>query len=106
MFHNEINYLAYHVSKEGIQPSKENLKGVAEFALPQTYTEIKAFLGLVGHYWQFIKGFAWVAQPLHEHLSRKGACKENKHVILTSDTQAACEMLKKACLESPCVDFC
>ena len=38
-FHNEINYLAHHVSKEGVQPSKENLKAVAEFAPHQTYTE-------------------------------------------------------------------
>ena len=49
-FCNETNYLAHHISKEGIQPSKENLKTVAEFALPQTSTEIKAFLGLVGQY--------------------------------------------------------
>ena len=38
-FHNEINYLAHHVSKEGVLPSK-NLKAVAEFTLPQTYKEI------------------------------------------------------------------
>ena len=47
-FQNEINYLAHHVSKKGVQPSKENLKTVAEFAPPQTYTEIRALLGLVG----------------------------------------------------------
>ena len=62
-FCNEINYVAHHVSKEGVQPSKENLKAVAEFVLPQNYTRIQAFLGLVGHYWQFSKGFAHVAQP-------------------------------------------
>ena len=39
-FCNEINYLGHHVSKEGIQSSKENLKAVAEFTPPQTYTEI------------------------------------------------------------------
>ena len=39
-FHSEINYLAHHVSKEGIQPSKENLKAVAELTPPQTYTKI------------------------------------------------------------------
>ena len=68
-FWDEINYMAHHVSKEGMQHSKENLKVVAEFTLPQTYTKIRAFLGLVGHYRQFIKGFAHVVQPLHKHLS-------------------------------------
>ena len=62
-FQNEINYLAHHISKEGVQPSKMNLKTVAELAPPQTYTEIQAFLGLVGHYWRFFKGFACIAQP-------------------------------------------
>ena len=33
-FQDEINYLAHHVSKEGVWPSKENLKAVAEFAPP------------------------------------------------------------------------
>ena len=104
-FHNEINYLAHHVSKGGVEPSKENLKAVAEFTPPQTYTEIWAFLDLVGHYWQFIKGFAWVAQPLHEHLSGEGACKKNEWVTLSSDAQAAFEMLKKACPEAPVLVF-
>ena len=39
-FQDKINYLAHHISKEGVKPSKENLKAVAEFPLPQTYTEI------------------------------------------------------------------
>ena len=77
-FCNEINYLAYPVSKEGVWTSKENLKAVAEFTPTETYTEIQAFLGSVGHYQQFIKEFTWVAQPLHEHLSRDGAEKKNK----------------------------
>ena len=47
-FKNETNYLAHHVSKEGVQPSKESLIAVAGFAQPQTYTEIQAFVGLVG----------------------------------------------------------
>ena len=58
--------MAHHVSMKGVWASKENLKAVVEFAPPQTYTKIMAFLGLVGHYWRFIKGFACVAQPLPE----------------------------------------
>ena len=49
-FWNEINYLAHHASKEGMQSSKENIKAVAEFAPPQTYMEIQAFLALVWHH--------------------------------------------------------
>ena len=39
-FWNEINYLAHHISREAVKPSKENLKAVAEFTPPQIYIEI------------------------------------------------------------------
>ena len=58
LFKEEINYLAQKVSKAGIRPSNINVKAIAEYAPPQTYTKIRAFLGLVGHYRHFIKGFA------------------------------------------------
>ena len=76
LFKEEINYLAHKVSKAGVQPSNINVKAIAEYAPPKTCTEIRAFLGLVGHYRRFIKGFARIAQPLNEHLAGEGACKK------------------------------
>ena len=58
LFKEEINFLAHQVSRQGVQPSDTNLRVIAECAPPQTYTEIRAFLGLIGHYRWFIKGFA------------------------------------------------
>ena len=58
MFKAEINYLAHHVSKRRVLPSKKNLKAIAEWLPPDTYTKVKSSLGLVGHYRHFIKGFA------------------------------------------------
>ena len=104
-FQNDINYLAHHVSKEGVRPSKKNLKAVAEFALLQTYMEILTFLGLVGHYWQFIKGFSYIAQLLHKHLSGEDASKKREWVMLTAEAKDAFEMLTKACLETPVLAF-
>ena len=62
-------------------------------------------LGLVGHYWLFIKGFAHIVQPLHEHLSGAGASKKNKDVTLMEDALGSFEELKKACLETPVLTF-
>ena len=76
LFKEEINYLAHKVSKAGTRPSDINMKAIAEYAPPKTYTEIRAFLGLVGHYRHFIKGFARIAQPLNEHLAGEGACRK------------------------------
>ena len=78
LFKEEINYLAHKVSKAGIRPSDINVKAIAEYAPPQTYTEIRAFLGLVGHYRHFIKGFTQIAQPLNEHLAGEGACRKSE----------------------------
>ena len=72
LFKEKINYLAHQVSKQGVQPSNTNLKAIAERPLPQTYTKIRALLSLIGHYRWFIKGFAWFAKPLNEHLAGEG----------------------------------
>ena len=49
LFKEEINNLAHKVSKRGVRASDINVRAVAKYAPPQTYTEIRAFLGLVGH---------------------------------------------------------
>ena len=77
--------MAHQISKQGVQPSNANLKAIAEYELLQTYTEIQAFLSLIGHYRQFIKGFAWIAQPLNEHLAGEGASRKSEWVSLSED---------------------
>ena len=66
VFKTEINYLAHHVSKKGVQPSKKNLESIAQCPPPDTYMKVKSFVGLVGHYRRFIKGFAKIAAPLYD----------------------------------------
>ena len=85
LFKEEINYLAHQVSKQGVQASDANIKAIADCVLLQTYMDIHAFLGLVGHYRQFIKGFTWIAQPLNEHLAREGASRKSELVSLSKD---------------------
>ena len=105
LFKEEINYLAHQVSKWGIWPRNTNLKAIAECAPLQTYTEIRAFLGLMGHYRQFIKGFAWIAQLLNEHLAREGASRKSEWVSLSKDVLEALKVLKQACMNSPVLAF-
>ena len=105
LFKEEINYLTHKVSKAGVQPSNINVKAIVEYAPPKTYTEIRAFLGLVGHYRHFIKGFARIAQPLNEHLAGEGACRKVEQVSLSEEALKAFEMLKQACMNSPVLAF-
>ena len=105
LFREEINYLAHKVSKAGVCPGNINVKAIAEYAPLQTYSEIRAFLGHVGHYRRFIKGFAQIAQPLNEHLTGEGACRKLEQVSLSQGTLKAFEMLKQACMNSLVLAF-
>ena len=66
MFKSEINCLAHHVSQKGILPLKKNLESIAQCPPLDTYTKVKSFVGLVGYYRCFIKGFAKIAAPLYD----------------------------------------
>ena len=100
-FKEEIIHFAHWVSKEGVQPSNLNLKAIAECTLPQTYTEVHAFLGIVGHYRRFIKGLTCIAQPLNGHLTRKEASRKSEWVSLLDDALKAFKVLKQACMTVP-----
>ena len=106
-FKNEIIYLAHWVSKDRVHPSNSNLKAIAECApMPQTCTEVWAFLSLMGHYRRFIKGFACIAQPLSEYLMWRGGWQEVRvGCSLTKDAMKAFEALKQACMTAPILVF-
>ena len=91
------------MSKQGVHDA--NLKAITECALPQIYMEFHTFLGLIGHYKQFIKGFAQIAQPLNEHLAREGASRKSEQVSLSEDALEAFQALKQACMSTPVLAF-
>ena len=105
-FKEEITYLVCQVSKDGVQSSNLNLKAIAECALPQIYTEVHAFLGLVGHYQKFIKGFACIAQPPNNHLTGEGVRRKSKHVLLSEDNPKGFQSPETGMHDSPCVGLC
>ena len=70
-FQSEIMYLAHHISRRGILPSRENVRAMQEFPMPETYTQVCAFCGLVEHYRRFIKGFANIGCPLYDMLGKE-----------------------------------
>ena len=72
---------------------------------PQTYTEVHAFLGLVGHHRRFIKWFRHIVQPLNKHLAGEGASRKPEWVSLSEDAFMAFEALKQACMAAPVLAF-
>ena len=72
---------------------------------PETYTEMHVFLGLVGHYRRLIKGFACIAQPLNNHLTREGVSRKSECVSLSQDALKAFKALKQAFMTAPVLAF-
>ena len=105
VFKLEINYLAHHVSRKGGLPSKKNFESIAQCPPPDTYTKVKSFVGLVGHYSCFIKGFAKIAAPLHDLTSGNNKDKKSEHVDLSPEAHEALDHLKAACLQAPILAF-
>ena len=105
VFKSEINYLAHHVSQKGVLPSKKNLESIAQCPTPDTYTKVKSFVGLVGHYRCFIKGFAKIAAPLYDLTSGDNKDKKLEHVNLSPEALEAFDHLKAACLQAPILAF-
>ena len=97
VFKTEINYLAHHV--------KKNLEAIAECPSPDTYTKVKSFVGLVGHYRCFIKGFANIATPLYDLTSGENKDKKSEHLDLPLEACEAFDRLKAACLQAPTLSF-
>ena len=62
-------------------------------------------MGLVGHYWCFIKGFAKIAPPLYYLTSGENKDKKSEHVDLSPEAREAFECLKAACLQAPILAF-
>ena len=93
------------MSKRGVLPSKKNLEAIAQCPPPDTYTKVKSFVGLVGHYRRFIKGFANITAPLYDLTSGENKDKKSEHLDLPQEAREAFDCLEAACLQDPILAF-
>ena len=105
LFRRELIYLAHHVSKDGVKPSKKNVASIVECSPPKTYTDIRSFTGVVGHYRCFIKGFAHIAAPLYDLISGVNKDKKSELVELSPKALEAFNILKEKCVNTPVLAF-
>ena len=88
--------------KEGIYPSDDNIQAILEFPMPETYTEIRAFCGLTGHYRRFIRNFVRLARALYDLL---GDEIKMGPVTLTPEAEEAVRILKEEITSAPVLVF-
>jgi len=66
----QLEYLGHIVSGRGVKPVPEKLHAIQEWPLPQTVKALRSFLGLVGFYRRFIKGYTKIVVPLSQLLCK------------------------------------
>ena len=98
-FSKEIQYLGHILSATGICPLPSKTQAIHNMNAPTTPKLVRAFLGLVGYYRKFIKGFAKVAKPL-TLLTRQQVKFE-----WMSDHQTAFEHLKNAIIQAAILHY-
>ncbi|KAJ8020240.1 hypothetical protein HOLleu_39778 [Holothuria leucospilota] len=67
----EIEFLGHVVGKGTIKPKEDKVQAVKQAKRPETKTQLRSFLGLVGFYRKFIPDFSTIALPL-TNLTKKG----------------------------------
>jgi len=95
----EVTYLGHVVGRDGVATDPEKVQAVKEWALPHDFPELRTFLGLVGYYWQYIPGFAGVAQPVNR-LTAKGVQWQWTH-----EEQQAFNHLKQRLMVAPILTY-
>eukprot|EP00745_Piridium_sociabile_P042744 TRINITY_DN8657_c0_g1_i1.p1 TRINITY_DN8657_c0_g1~~TRINITY_DN8657_c0_g1_i1.p1 ORF type:complete len:1461 (-),score=280.53 TRINITY_DN8657_c0_g1_i1:179-4561(-) len=86
----ELEYLGHMIGEGKIWPAEDKMRKIRTAARPETKTQVKSFLGLVGYYRKFVPNFSDIAVPLIE-LTKKG---KPRQVEWSAECQEAFEELK------------
>ena len=82
------------VSSNGVTPVPEKVQAVSRWPTPRTPRALRGFLGLIGFYRRFIKGYAALASPLTKLLC-------HDQFEWSQEAETAFQNLKRALIEAP-----
>ena len=66
-----VEYLGYNISAEGLRPTAEKVRAMAEAPTPQNVSQLRSFLGLVDYYSKFLPQLSSLLAPLYKLLQKK-----------------------------------
>ena len=87
------------MSEDGLRPDPRLLESISKIPIPNTITQVRSFLGLVGYYRRFIRGFSKIATPLNRLLEK------NRSFHWTEECAQAFQELKDLLLREPIVAY-
>lgn len=91
----EIKYLGYVVTPEGLSTDPDKVAPVINFPPPKTIRQLRRFLGMAGWYRRFIPNFSSIAAPL------TALQKKNSRWRWTEDQEHSFDALKEAITSAP-----
>ncbi|GJY75475.1 RNA-directed DNA polymerase [Tanacetum coccineum] len=93
-FANQITFLGYLVSAQGIQVNDTKIEAIRDWPIPQTIQQVRSFHGLASFYRRFIKFFSTIVAPMIE-------VTKYKHFEWNPQAQMAFEELKRQLTSTP-----
>lgn len=99
----ELPYLGFVLSKNGIRPNPDKIEAIVNFERPTSIRSLRRFLGMVNYYRRFISDFSEVTAPLTNLLKGKP-----KIVHWNDEAENAFIILKEKLITAPilaCPDF-
>ena len=76
-----VEFLGFQISKNGIQPLAEKVEAIKKSPAPQNKKELQSFLGLLNFYHTFLEKKSTIAEPLHRLLDKNSKWRwETEHM--------------------------
>src|SRR5690349_4952694 len=91
----EVHLLRHIINKEGVKTDPSKISAVKEYPVPESKTEVRAFMGLVGYYRHYIPRCSKIAEPINRTLKKDIPFK------WTDEAQLAFEDLKEKLTTAP-----
>ncbi|GJY98104.1 putative reverse transcriptase domain-containing protein [Tanacetum coccineum] len=85
----KVQFLGHVIDSKGIHVDPAKIESIKDWASPKSPTEIRQFLGLVGYYRRFIKGFSKIAKPMTKLTQKK------VKFVWSNKQEAAFQLLKQ-----------
>ena len=98
----EVCYLGYIVSTDGIRPDPDKVKAINDIQFPKSPKEMLRFLGAANFYRDFIHKFSNIASPLYKMAQSKQKFKEK---LKNKCVYEAFEKLKGCLMSTPVLTY-